>query len=234
MDLGSLIAHPDLVVEYISQQNIARIITWANIMGLIGGAFYVASIWMRTVIPLRIAGIVSALFFLLFGVLSGSVPSIFLYAILLPLNIVRLYQMVRLVEKVRLASGRDMAIDWLEPFMTRRKYRAGDVLFEKNDLADEMFLNVRGRYRVTDLGVDIAPGQLFGELGLLTPDHRRTHSVACVEDGEVLTISYRQVLELYFENPEFGFHFLRLSSERLLQNLARLEARLAQQQGAAG
>jgi hypothetical protein len=31
------------------------------------------------------------------------------------------------------------------------------------------------------------------------------------------------LLEIYFQNPEFGYYFLRLTSERLLQNIARLE-----------
>jgi hypothetical protein len=35
------------------------------------------------------------------------------------------------------------------------------------------------------------------------------------------------VRELYFENPEFGFYLLRLTSERLLQEVARLERTLA-------
>jgi hypothetical protein len=39
----------------------------------------------------------------------------------------------------------------------------------------------------------------------------------------VLTINYDKVRELYFQNPEFGFYFLRLTSERLMQNVARLE-----------
>jgi CRP-like cAMP-binding protein len=43
----------------------------------------------------------------------------------------------------------------------------------------------------------------------------------------VLTINYDRVRELYFENPEFGFYFLRLIGERLLQNLKRAEEMLA-------
>ena len=39
----------------------------------------------------------------------------------------------------------------------------------------------------------------------------------------MLTISYDQVRELYFENPEFGFYFLRLVGERLLHDLKRAE-----------
>ena len=222
MDLSSYLAQPDL----------AQFITWANAMGLGGGLFYIASISMKTVIPLRIAGIFSAFFFLMFGILTWSVPAMFLYAVLLPLNSARLYQMVELVKNVRQASGRDLSMTWLEPFMTKRKYRKGDVLFRKGEPAGEMFLVVKGKYLVKELGVEMVPGQIFGEIGFLTPDHSRTNTVECVQGGHVLTISYGQVRELYFENPEFGFHFLRLTSERLLQNVARLEAALARQQAA--
>ena len=30
-------------------------------------------------------------------------------------------------------------MDWLRPFMIPRKYKKGDVLFRKGDVADEMF-----------------------------------------------------------------------------------------------
>jgi CRP-like cAMP-binding protein len=36
-------------------------------------------------------------------------------------------------------------------------------------------------------------------------------------------MTYDRLLEIYFQNPEFGYYFLRLTSERLLQNIARLE-----------
>jgi hypothetical protein len=44
----------------------------------------------------------------------------------------------------------------------------------------------------------------------------------------VLSVSYTKVEELYVQNPEFGFYFLRLVSARLFQNIATLEQRLAQ------
>ena len=36
------------------------------------------------------------------------------------------------------------------------------------------------------------------------------------ESGEVVTITYDRLLEIYFENPEFGYYFLRLASDRLI------------------
>ena len=50
----------------------------------------------------------------------------------------------------------------------------------------------------------------------------------------MLVISYDKVSELYFQNPSFGFYFLKLTSERLLQNVKRLERALEERsQGAA-
>jgi CRP-like cAMP-binding protein len=86
-----------------------------------------------------------------------------------------------------------------------------------------MFFTVTVKLLVTELGIEIPAGRLVGELGFLSPDNRRTQTVECTQDGEVLTMTYDRLLEIYFQNPEFSYYFLRLSSERLLQNIARLE-----------
>jgi CRP-like cAMP-binding protein len=125
-------------------------------------------------------------------------------------------------------------MDWLKPFMTRRKYGKGDVLFRKGDRANEMFFTVTGKFLVTELGIELPPGRLVGELGFLSPDNRRTQSLECTEDGQVLAITYDRLLEIYFQNPEFGYYFLRLSTERLLQNITRLEGIIDQYKAQAG
>src|SRR5215831_4590022 len=198
-------------------------ITIANILALIGAIFFVATLLMRTMVPLRVTGIISDVFFIGYGVLSGTVTTLMLYLLLLPINIFRLGQMLKLVKRARLAAQGDLSMDWLKPFMTRRKYGKGDVLFRKGDRANEMFFTVTGKFLVTELGIELPPGRLVGELGFLSPDNRRTQSLECTEDGQVLAITYDRLLEIYFQNPEFGYYFLRLSTERLLQNIARLE-----------
>ncbi|MGA8293080.1 MAG: cyclic nucleotide-binding domain-containing protein [Rhodoplanes sp.] len=213
--------------SYLSWSFLSSFITLANVMGAIGGLLYIASISMTTVIPLRIAAIGSAFFFLCYGVFAGSFPTIFLYAMLLPLNAYRLRQMIQLIKKVRAAASSDLSVDWLEPFMTKRKYRQGEVVFRKGDSADELFLVVTGNFLVSEIGVELQPGQVFGEMGLLTAGFQRTQSVECIKAGRLMTITYDKVRELYFQNPEFGFYFLRLIGERLLHNLKRAEQLLA-------
>jgi hypothetical protein len=198
-------------------------ITIANILALIGAIFFVATLLMRTMVPLRVTGIISDVFFIGYGVLSGTVTTLILYTLLLPINIFRLAQMLRLVKRARIAAQGDLSMDWLKPFMNRRQYGKGDVLFRKGDRANEMFFTVTGKFLVTELGIELPPGRLVGELGFLAPDNRRTQSLECTEDGQVLAITYERLLEIYFQNPEFGYYFLRLSTERLLQNITRLE-----------
>lgn len=206
---------------------------WAELLGYLAAACTLAACSMKTMIPLRIAGIASNCLFIIYGFFGSFYPPLFLHLILLPLNISRLYQMIRLVKKVREASRSDLSMDWLKPFMTKRRYRKGDVLFRKGDAAAEMFYTVTGRFRLNEAGIDVAPGQVFGELGLLAPDNRRTQTLECLQDGEVLTISYKSVEQLYFQNPKFGFFFLRLASERLFRDVERLEDELACQRSSA-
>src|SRR5882762_5723510 len=203
-------------------------ITLANMFALIGAIFFVATLLMQTMVPLRIANMAGCTFFVAFGALSGNVATFLLYLLLLPINAVRLRQVLRLVKKARTATQGDMSMEWLRPFMTERRYRKGDILMKKGDAANEMLLTVTGKFRVIEINVELPPGRLMGELGFLTLDNRRTATIECIEDGRVLTISYEKLLEIYFQNPQFGYYFLVLTSQRLLENLARAEAIIAQ------
>ncbi len=200
----------------------------ASVCALIGAGFYAATLLMRTMVPLRILVIVSALFFMAYGALAGAISTFLMYLLLLPINGLRLIQLRNLVKKARVAAQGDLSMDWLKPFMNRRNYRRGDVLFRKGQPADEMYLTVTGKFLVKEIGVELPPGRIMGELGFLTPNNRRTQTIECIENGAVLTITYDRLLEIYFQNPEFGYYFLRLSTERLLQNIARLEGSIAQ------
>lgn len=204
-------------------------ITLANMFALVGAIFFVATLLMHTMVPLRIANMAGCTFFATFGALSGNVATFLLYLLMLPINAVRLRQMLKLVKKARSATQGDMSMEWLKPFMTQRKYRRGDTLFKKGDVATEMFLTVTGKFLVKEIEVELPPGRLMGELGFLTPDNRRTGTVECIENGQVLTITYERLLEIYFQNPQFGYYFLVLTSQRLLENISRLEGIVAQE-----
>jgi hypothetical protein len=217
----------DLSYEAISNRliHIALVnINLANMLALVGAALAVATLMMRTIVPLRIIGIISILFFIGYGALAGAVSTFLLYLLSLPINIYRLHQMVDLVKKARASAQDDLSMDWLKPFMKPLKYRKGHVVFRKGDAANEMFYIVTGKFLMGEIGVELVPGQMIGELGLLSEKNRRTQTVECIENGAVLTVTYDKLLELYFQNPEFGYYFLHLTNGRLAQNIKRLEA----------
>ncbi len=201
--------------------------TWVEAIGWFGAALAITGSAMKTIIPLRCVGIGANICSLIFSSFTGNYPSLVVNLILLPLNSVRLYQMLRLIKRVKQASKSDLSMDWLKPFMTRRKTKAGEVLFAKGDVATCMFYTISGRYRLKEMGMDLVQGQLVGEMGFLSPDNTRTQTLECLEAGEVLSISYDEVRQLYFQNPQFGFYFLRLTSERLFHNMERMEEEIS-------
>jgi CRP/FNR family cyclic AMP-dependent transcriptional regulator len=201
--------------------------TWVEALSWLGTVLAVSGTAMKTIIPLRCVGIAGNLVALVCSTAMVNVPGIVANLILLPVNSLRLVEMVRLVARVKQAARSDLSMEWLKPYMSRRSVAAGDVLFAKGDRAECMYYTLTGRYRLKESGLALATGQVVGEMGFLAPENRRTQTLECIEAGEILTIRYDDLRQLYFQNPEFGYYFLRLTSERLFQNVAALEREVA-------
>jgi hypothetical protein len=201
---------------------------YVALVGFLAAALVIATLSMRTMVRLRIIGICSNVAFVTYGVLFGSYPTIVLHSILFPLNIYRLREMLNLIKQVKVASQGDLSMDWLKPFMHKRAITAGEVLFRKGDESDRMFFVVSGRLHLQEIDIDVSPGALVGELGMLAPAGARTQTLVCAQSGSALEITYDKIEELYYQNPQFGFYFLRLSTGRLFENIARLECTLAE------
>jgi CRP/FNR family transcriptional regulator, cyclic AMP receptor protein len=202
-------------------------INWIEALGYLGALLTVGTYSMKRMIPLRVMGICANCIFIAYGILTPVYLQLVLHGVLLPLNAYRMREMLQLIGKVRAASQGDLNMEWLKPFMNGRACKAGEIIFRKGDLSSAMFYTVSGRFRLNEIAADVPTGQVIGELGLIAPDNKRTLTFECVEDGELLTIEYSGVKQLYFQNPKFGFYFLQLISQRLFLDIARLEERLA-------
>ncbi len=121
--------------------------------GFIASAFVVAGYTMRTMIPLRIFGILTNVVLITFSVVHHHYPVMALHLILLPLNVYRLREMLLLVREVKKSVNSDLSMAWLKPFMTERKSKAGEILFYNHDKAEEMFYIVSGRFRLVESGI---------------------------------------------------------------------------------
>jgi CRP-like cAMP-binding protein len=194
---------------------------------LFASVFVVATTTMRTMIPLRVFAILTNIVLIGTAIPSHNFLVIMVQSVVLVLNSYRLHQMLQLVRDVKKSVNSDLSMEWLKPFMTERKCAAGEVLFYKDEKAEDMLYIVSGRFRLVESGIEFPVGAIVGELGMLSPSNMRTQTLECVEAGVILSVSYTKVEELYVQNPAFGFYFLRLASARLFQNIDKLEQQTA-------
>jgi hypothetical protein len=199
----------------------------AQLAAYAGIILTVVQYWMKTMIPLRVVGIATNILFLFYAGMSGILPTFLLNCIVLPLNLYRVHEMRQLIRRTQRAARADLDMTWLQPFMTRRRTKKGQELFHKGDIAEAMYLVVSGRFILKEINIELKEGAVVGELGLLSPEGLRTQTLVSLDDGEVLSLAYEKFEELYYQNPEFGLGFLKLTSKRLFENIARLEAELA-------
>jgi CRP-like cAMP-binding protein len=195
----------------------------------IAGVLIIVSCFVRTILPLRLLAVGSNAGFMLYGLLAPSPMTFLLHATLLPLNLVRAAQMLKLTRKVsRSVAGAERPDTWLKPYMKPKRLRAGDVLFHKGDAADRLYYLVEGEMELAESGRRLPTGRLFGEIAFFAPDRRRTATARCVSNCTVLTISENTFKQLYHQNPAFGFEIVTLIAGRLTQDVQRLEQQLAE------
>jgi CRP/FNR family cyclic AMP-dependent transcriptional regulator len=208
-----------------------RLTEW---LGYLAAALVFATFYTKTMVPLRVIAIASNVLFIAYGYLHPAYPVLVLHVALVPLNIWRLWQMLTLVRDVQASNDSDLDMNWIRPFTTTRDMAPGEVLFRKGDAANEIIFIMSGSMRIPELGIDIPPGEVVGELGMLSPDKVRTQSAVCVDGGQILVISYDQVRQLFFQNPKFGYYFMQLSARRLFESMKRMQTEIETLRGARG
>jgi hypothetical protein len=194
-------------------------VNWVLLIGYVASLLVFSTFYMKTMIPLRCVAVASNLAFLTYGYLAGLYPVFLLHTVLLPLNLLRLYQIRKHIESVRRASTGGYSIEWLLPFMQQEEFKQGESLFHKGDTADKLYYIVRGAVRLPEIDRILGAGEIIGEIGLFSPFKERTASAICETDLICLVLSNNKVLELYYQSPEFGLYLGRLSIQRLLQQI---------------
>jgi len=195
-----------------------------DVVGLIGGALMVASYLMRSMLPLRVVAVVACVFLVAYGALKEAIPTLALYAVMLVINARKALAVKKLVKDIETARADAPVAQWLLPHMKRREVKAGTRLWQKGDIATEMLYLHQGQLRLEEHQELLGPGAIVGEIGLFSPDARRTLSLRCDTDCVLFSLSAEGVAALYYTHPQLGFHVMKLVVARL-----RHDANLAQQ-----
>src|SRR5216683_6710081 len=160
---------------------------------LFASIFVVATTTMRTMIPLRIFGILANVVLFATAIPSHNYLVMLVQASMLIVTPYRLHQMLQLVRDVKKSVNSDLSMEWLKPFMTERNCAAGEVLFYKDEKAEDMLYIVSGRFRLVESGIELPVGAIVGELGMLSPSNVRTQTLDCLDGGLVLSVTYKMV-----------------------------------------
>ena len=128
--------------------------------------------------PLRVA-ISSNIAFLGYAMIEHLLPIFVLHCVLLPLNLLRLYQMQKLVRDIRQARTGDLALDPLLPFMTRRRFKAGGTCSEEATPRTKCSTSAKGVIRLAEIGKTVGAGDVLGEISMFSPSTMRTVTAIC-------------------------------------------------------
>ena len=205
--------------------SVIETVPYVDLIGYLGAAVTVWGLFQRTMIPLRAGAVLGNVGFVLFGLLAPSFPTLVLHSLLLPLNGLRLLQMIRLVREIREAAGGSNSLDPLLPFMRKQTAKAGEVLFRQGEVPDRMIIIESGTVGLTEIGATCGAGDVLGEVAAFTPENRRTCSAVCETDCVFFTLSVEAMIQLFHQNPRFSMFLVRVIVQRLLANWQDAEAR---------
>ena len=133
--------------------------TWIDFLGYAASTTVLATFCMNTMIPLRVTAILSNVLFASFGLWAHIYPVMILHLILFPVNALRLIQIRHLVRGT--LQRTELSIDSILPIMSHRKFRAGETLIRKGELADRLFYLDRGEAKVVEIEKTVFPGSVL-------------------------------------------------------------------------
>jgi CRP/FNR family cyclic AMP-dependent transcriptional regulator len=142
-----------------------------------------------------------------------------LHAVLMPINAWRLTEIVRLRGRVRGSEGNDAVFTALLPFATRLTVAQGEVVIRKGEPSDCLYLVFEGALFVADAQVELGPGTVVGEMGVLSHTHLRTATVTATKDSVPGRVSAPDFDRVYFTNPSLGLSLIRLIIKRLTEEV---------------
>lgn len=191
------------------------------LLAILGVGFSFASFLMKRMVPLRSLALFANVSFIGYAALGAMWPSLLLNCLLLPVNARRLWQIRNLTRKIENAKESLPVSEWLLPHMRRKKFRKGEILFRKGDTADRMFYIGSGELRLVEIGLPLHAGEMIGEIGLFSPDKKRTQTLVCESDVELYEMTEEMIFQLYYLHPKLGFFLMRNLAARLLSDLQR-------------
>lgn len=194
---------------------------YVNMIGWAAAVMTFAAYAMQTMLPLRIAAIISNILFIIFGLTSAAMPILVLHGLLLPFNCFRLGQILNLTRRIRTIRSENSVPAGFDAMLPTITVAAGGILFRRGDMADQIYILKSGRILLEEIEAYLDPGEIFGEVAFFSETGTRTLTVRCIEKCEIATMREEDFTRLYYNDPAFAFYMLRLLARRIDANATR-------------
>lgn len=124
-------------------------------------------------------------------------------------------------EQMRHAEDGSQVLDWLLPHVRHRRMGQGEVIFRTGDASSTLYYIQRGTVVLEEIGVELGPRQILGEIGVFSLERARTCTARCRTDVDLFCLDSEQVKSIYYLNPQFALHVVQLIAQRLLADRQR-------------
>lgn len=202
-------------MNFISSISFIEGLNWIAIAGWVGASLTLLAFSMRTIIVIRSVALLSNVFFITYGFYASIYPVLVLHIALIVLNVLRLLQIRRDIDRSK--KHRNVT-DWavaLTPFMQKEYFKNGAQLFAKGDIPDKFYIIAEGYVRLPEIDKRLGAGELFGEIGFLTDTKQRTLTAICDTDCQLLSADEEAFTKAYYQSPAIGMSMLKLVATRL-------------------
>ena len=197
----------------------------ALVFGAIGALLTLASNLMKRMVPLRVFAMIANAMFIVEMTIEHNWMLVALQTSLFCINAWRLWTIWHTLRQLQQLRAADAVREWLLPYMKRRTFKAGTVLFREGDPANSIYYLNKGRVSAPALGgPGYGPGELFGEIGLFTQAHVRAATVVCDTDCVMHTMTDEALSTLYLQNPGIGIYMIRTVVQHLVAEIERRAA----------
>jgi CRP-like cAMP-binding protein len=136
----------------------------------------------------------------------------------------------RILQRSDLFAGlKDMYLDLILMVCEEISYLAGDTVFHEGDVGNALYIVAQGAVEVVleprsedEASIAVAsmgPNSTFGEVTLVERESRRTATVRCRSDAQLIRIDRERLLRVCRDYPEIGFQVMQRIAAELATKL---------------
>lgn len=190
--------------------------------GLAAAGLLTLAFALKPLLILRILALAAALCLVAHGALQGAWWIVGAGLGFGLANLWHILQITRLSRRIGTAlDGKAGDVSAVQSLGAQVDIASGAAVFRRGEPVNAFYIIERGRVHLQEVGVDLGPGDILGEIGFFTHAASRTATAICTEPTRVHVLTEDAFRRLQFQDPNFGMAVMRTAMRRLADGMGR-------------